>query len=101
MLYTTLALRGNGIEVVHDTYFDTLKVRPKNMTDFRVRAEERKINVRYFDSSYVGIALDETVLPADIHDILYLFDISLATVGWVYFEMCVGMRYGIYLILFI
>lgn len=73
-------LKENGIEVVHDNYFDTLKCKPKNSTDFKVRAEEKKINVRHFDSSYVGISFDETVLPEDISDLLYMFNIDMSAV---------------------
>jgi hypothetical protein len=32
------------------------------MTDFRVRCEQMKINVRFFDDGFVGISVDETTL---------------------------------------
>ena len=57
-----LELRKNDFNVVHSVYFDTIKVKPKNMTDLRVKCEEKGINLRHFDDGYVGIALDETVL---------------------------------------
>jgi glycine dehydrogenase len=57
-----LELKLHGIQVAHRIFFDTIKVKPKNMTDFRVRCEEQKINVRYFDDGFVGISIDETTL---------------------------------------
>lgn len=66
---------------MHEQYFDTLKVKPKNITDFRVRSEIKQINVRYFNDGYVGIALDETVLPEDISDLLHLFEIKCPVVS--------------------
>ncbi|CAD5212806.1 unnamed protein product [Bursaphelenchus okinawaensis] len=72
-------LRENGVEIAHENYFDTLKCKPKNLTDFKVRAEEKKINVRYFEQGWVGVSLDETVVPEDLHDLLYLFNITVTT----------------------
>uniref|UniRef100_A0A7E4V1I6 Glycine cleavage system P protein n=1 Tax=Panagrellus redivivus TaxID=6233 RepID=A0A7E4V1I6_PANRE len=65
-----------GLTVSHDVYFDTIKVKPKNLTDLRVRSEQKKINLRHFDDGFVGISVDETVLPIDIQDLLYLFAIE-------------------------
>lgn len=69
-------LKEHGLNPTHEQYFDTLKVRPKNMTDFRVRCENNNINVRHFNDGFVGISLDETILPEDIRDILHLFEIE-------------------------
>lgn len=70
-----------GIKPVHDQYFDTLKLKPKNITDFKVRCESKKINVRYFKDGCVGISCDETVLPEDISDLLHLFEINCPAVS--------------------
>lgn len=66
---------------MHDQYFDTLKVKPKNITDFRVRCETKKINVRFFNDGHVGISLDETVLSEDLSDLLHLFEIKCPSVS--------------------
>ncbi|KAI6232700.1 hypothetical protein M3Y99_00993800 [Aphelenchoides fujianensis] len=76
--YLAQRLAEHGVKPKFDQYFDTLKVHPKNMTDFRVRAEQKKINVRHFENGDVGISLDETVLPEDLSDLLHLFDIHIS-----------------------
>ncbi|KAI6206628.1 hypothetical protein M3Y94_00934200 [Aphelenchoides besseyi] len=73
--YLAQRLTENGIKPVYDEYFDTIKIKPKNITDFRVRCEQKKINVRHFTDGHVGVSLDETVLPDDLSDILHLFEI--------------------------
>jgi glycine dehydrogenase len=75
--YLAEQLRKNGFTVAHSTYFDTIKVKTKNLTDLRVKCEERRINLRFFDDGHVGIALDETILAQDIQDILYIFGIEM------------------------
>ncbi|KAI6180842.1 hypothetical protein M3Y98_00764700 [Aphelenchoides besseyi] len=78
-LFLAQRLTENGIKPVYDEYFDTIKVKPKNITDFRVRCEQKKINVRHFNDGYVGVSLDETVLPDDLSDILHLFEIRYSS----------------------
>ncbi|KAH7730189.1 glycine dehydrogenase [Aphelenchoides avenae] len=77
--YIASQLKQNGIEPVHKTFFDTIKARPRNMTDFRVTCEEKRINVRYFNDGHVGISLDETTLADDVRDILHLFGVKAPT----------------------
>lgn len=57
------------------TFFDTLHVTLGGMTtdEVRQRAESKHINLRYFPDGSVGIALDETVKPQDIEDLLWVF----------------------------
>lgn len=68
-------LRRLGHEVLQDHFFDTVRVRPKSFTAKEIlqRALERKINLRDFGDGSVGIALDETVLPADVDDLFVVF----------------------------
>ncbi len=68
-------LRRVGHEVLHDHFFDTVRVRPKGFTAKEIlqRALERKINLRDFGDGTVGIALDETVLPSDVDDLFAVF----------------------------
>lgn len=74
--FKILELKANGIKIKHEIFFDTIKARPKNMTDFCVQSEKYKINVRYFNDSWVGISLDETTLVGDIKDLLLLFGVK-------------------------
>uniref|UniRef100_A0A914H3A8 Glycine cleavage system P protein n=1 Tax=Globodera rostochiensis TaxID=31243 RepID=A0A914H3A8_GLORO len=75
--YLALKMKANGIEVVHKDFFDTIKAKPKDLADFRVRSEEQQINVRYFEDGFVGISIDETTVVDDLRDLLYLFDIHV------------------------
>ncbi|VDO89164.1 unnamed protein product, partial [Haemonchus placei] len=63
-----------GHSIAHKVYFDTLKVTVKDLQSFKKRAEEKQMNFRYFADGSVGVSLDETTKPADILDILYVFN---------------------------
>ena len=68
-------LEGAGSEIVHDVYFDTLRVRPAAaVRAVLMAARARRINLRDFRDGTVGIALDETVTPADLDDLFAVFD---------------------------
>jgi glycine dehydrogenase len=55
------ALRAAGVEVVHDTYFDTLTLRVPGRADAVLAAAlERGLNLRQVDGDTVGVSLDET-----------------------------------------
>jgi glycine dehydrogenase len=54
-------LRTAGIEVVHDTFFDTLTVRvPARARAVAQAARAQQLNLRVVDDDTLGIALDET-----------------------------------------
>jgi glycine dehydrogenase len=75
-LTATLAegLRGMGQEIVHDSFFDTLRVAPSGGVDRLIaRAEAAGINLRRYDERTVTIALDETVDELDLEDLLRVF----------------------------
>ena len=59
----------------NEHYFDTLRITPKGRTadDVLKAALERGINLRRFDNGDVGVALDETVGPKDVSDLLEAF----------------------------
>lgn len=40
----------------------------------KTRAEQKKINLRYFEDGAVGVALDETTTITDVDDLLWIFD---------------------------
>ncbi|CAH1979522.1 unnamed protein product [Acanthoscelides obtectus] len=76
---TTLVLQ-HGLEhdnnkVTNQHFFDTLRVEPRlPISEIKARAQEKQINLRYFDDGAVGVALDETVNFEDINDLFYVFD---------------------------
>ncbi|XP_059059207.1 glycine dehydrogenase (decarboxylating), mitochondrial [Achroia grisella] len=70
-------IRLRGHKQSNDIYFDTLHVVPLSDHDtsiIKARAEEKKINLRYFDDGAVGVALDETTTMQDVDDLLWIFD---------------------------
>jgi glycine dehydrogenase len=53
-------LRGAGVEVVTDQFFDTITVRvPGRVAQIASRARDRRINLRLVDADTLGVALDE------------------------------------------
>lgn len=70
-------IRQRGHKQSNDVYFDTLHVVPVSEHDasaIKTRAQEKKINLRYFDDGAVGVALDETTTMEDVNDLLWIFD---------------------------
>ncbi len=69
------ALADAGHEVVHGDYFDTLRVRPAGRSgqDVIDAARAEHVNLRRFDDGSVGIALDETITPAELATIARAF----------------------------
>ena len=60
-------LRGGGVSVVHDEFFDTVLARVPGRTDAVVAAAaQRGINLRPVDADHVGIACDETTTRAEV-----------------------------------
>jgi len=57
------------------SFFDTFKVVVKEgeASDVRRRAEEKEINLRYYEDGGIGVSLDETVEDRDITDLLEVF----------------------------
>ena len=67
-----LARAGN--EIVHKVHFDTLRVRPAAPVETVLAgARAKRINLRDHGDGTVGVALDETVTPADLDDLLAVF----------------------------
>ena len=67
-------LEGAGNEILHDVYFDTLRVRPASPArEVLATARALRINLRSFGDGTVGIALDETVTAVDLDDLLAVF----------------------------
>ncbi|CAG9829267.1 unnamed protein product [Diabrotica balteata] len=67
-------LQQDGNTLSNKLFFDTLKIYPKLDTEeVKTRAQEKKINYRYYNDGAVGVALDETVTFDDVNDIFYTF----------------------------
>jgi len=67
-------LRDSGNIIENELFFDTIKVSPRlDMSEIRIRASEKKVNLRYFADGSVGVSLDETVTQKDIADLLWIF----------------------------
>jgi glycine dehydrogenase len=68
-------LKRLGHEVVHQHFFDTVRVKPAGMTAEEVMkaALDKEINLRDFGDGTVGIAMDEGVLPSDVDDLFAVF----------------------------
>ena len=69
------ALAHNGHTIIHDQFFDTIRISLKvtSSTKLRKLAEAHNLNFRYFHNGDVGISLDETVAPGELSDILSVF----------------------------
>ena len=69
-------LKKSGCTVLTESFFDTIKVKPKqSLNEIKQRAESNCINLRYYDDGeHVGISLDETVTSRDINDLLNIFE---------------------------
>ena len=71
-----IGLRRIGLTISNDRFFDTLRVElgPLLADDVIGRAQGQKMNLRRFDDHTVGISLDETTSPADLADLLCVFN---------------------------
>ena len=67
------ALTKSGQMIVHDQFFDTIRIKLNNngFNNIQRKAEKNNLNFRYFDNGDIGISLDETVLPDDINAVSY------------------------------
>jgi glycine dehydrogenase len=63
-----------GYQQLNKSYFDTIKLKVADAGKIREMAEKKEINFRYFDNNHIGITLDETVLPADVLDIVSVLE---------------------------
>ena len=69
-------LQSLNYEQANDNFFDTLKVvclDNDNKEKIKALATDKGVNFRYFDSSEIGISLDETTEIEDVAGILQIF----------------------------
>ncbi|CAA6817877.1 MAG: Glycine dehydrogenase [decarboxylating] (glycine cleavage system P protein) (EC [uncultured Thiotrichaceae bacterium] len=69
-----LGLKQKGIELVNDSWFDTLTIVVSDQQAVNQRATEAGINFRVIDADKLGISLDERKVSADVEE---LFDVIL------------------------
>src|SRR5438876_3534440 len=76
----TEGLRRLGYSIVHDDYFDTIRVAlgKRNGQAIVDEARSRRINMRFMDDRSIAIALDETVIIDDITNLLVAFNLVKA-----------------------
>lgn len=76
-LTTTLAagLKRLGYNITSEYFFDTLRVElgENQLENILLAAEAKKINLRIFDKTAVGISLDETTTTTDLIDLWQVF----------------------------
>ncbi|KAH9523748.1 hypothetical protein Btru_040821 [Bulinus truncatus] len=78
LLFAEGVKRG-GHTLTSTVFFDTVKFQPKNgHAEIKKRAEEKKINLRYYSDGQVSASLDETVTQKDISDLLDIVDCPLS-----------------------
>ena len=64
--YTQALANALGDNNVHTNYFDTLKIKVANTTETVNALEAIGYNVFAYADNYIGISIDETILPDDI-----------------------------------
>ena len=68
-----------GHEVLTETFFDTIRVRPSgDAAKVFGDASARGVNLRDFGDGSLGIALDEVTLPEDVDDLFAVFNAGSA-----------------------
>lgn len=72
------ALTQIGLDMINETYFDTLTIETEHAQKILQVALDRGVNLRHVSATGVGISLDETVTLADVQD---LIDIVADAVG--------------------
>lgn len=68
-----------GYKQLNKHFFDTLKIdvgSAMKRGELRVKFEEAKINLRYFENKYIGISVDETTTERDVLEILSIFAVG-------------------------
>lgn len=65
-----------GYKIVHDQFFDTLKVElPDNVSKEQLQKAsiEKEFNLRYFNGNFIGISIDETTTEPDLNTLIATF----------------------------
>ncbi|MEY2550703.1 MAG: glycine dehydrogenase [Verrucomicrobiota bacterium] len=67
------SLRAAGVEVVHEDFFDTLRIDTGNVDTFISRALKAGMNLRRLGPRAIGISVDETTTERDLAALCDLF----------------------------
>ena len=67
------ALTNGGYKIVHDQFFDTIRI---SLNGNNLELEKAEINFRKFDNGDIGIAIDETSTHSDIAKIIKIFGVN-------------------------
>ena len=74
------ALKGGGLEVLNDTWFDTLTVAvPGRATEVVAAARTLGLHLRLIDDDHVGVATSERTSPSTVSAVLRAFGVGAAT----------------------
>ena len=71
-MYLNEMLQAYGFEQENTEFFDTLKIRVKDVDKLREVALEKGINL-YYGNDFVGLSMDETVTLDDMNNLIELF----------------------------
>ncbi|WP_436763239.1 aminomethyl-transferring glycine dehydrogenase [Streptosporangium sp. V21-05] len=75
-------LRQGGVEVVHDTFFDTVLARvPGRAAKVVATARDNGVNLRLVDADHVGVTCDEKTELLHLEQVLAAFEISGAVLA--------------------
>ena len=67
------ALTNGGYKIVHDQFFDTIRI---SLNGKNLELEKAEMNFRKFDNGDIGIAIDETSTHSDIAKIIKIFGVN-------------------------
>ena len=67
------ALTNGGYKIVHDQFFDTIRI---SLNGKNLELEKAEMNFRKFDNGDIGIAIDETITHSDIAKIIKIFGVN-------------------------
>ncbi|HUQ97729.1 MAG TPA: aminomethyl-transferring glycine dehydrogenase, partial [Chitinophagaceae bacterium] len=65
-------LEAQGLDVLNETFFDTVVFKVPNSDSLRKKATAAGLNFRYYENGLISISLDETTTYSDVLDILLL-----------------------------
>lgn len=68
------AIEERGFELVSDNFFDTIVIKVEDQTTIREKAERQFINLRYIDTTHIGISIDETTGINELYDLINCFE---------------------------
>ena len=67
-------LRALGHSVLHDDFFDTVRITPKGgVKTVKKAAEAKQMNLRFFADGTIGVSMGETTTSGDVDDLLAVF----------------------------